>query len=63
MLVLHRRTDQVVTIGRDGAIRVRVLEARDGRVTLGIDAPPQVPVHRLEVYEAIRSGPPRRDGA
>ena len=53
MLVFTRRRDQAVRIG-DG-IEVRVLRTgRDG-VRLGIVAPPDVAVHREEVYEEIRS--------
>jgi carbon storage regulator len=51
MLVLERKVDQVVRIGDD--IQVMVTFAGDGRVKLGITAPPEVPVHRQEVYERI----------
>jgi carbon storage regulator len=52
MLVFTRRRDETVMIG-DG-IEVRVLRVgRDG-VRLGIVAPPDVPVHRQEVYTQIR---------
>lgn len=53
MLVLSRELNEVIMIGDD--IRITVIEIRGGRaVRLGIEAPPNVPVHRLEVYEAIR---------
>ena len=52
MLVFTRRRDQAVRIGD---IEIRVLRVgRDG-VRLGIVAPPDVAVHREEVYEEIRS--------
>lgn len=52
MLVFTRRRTQSIKIG-DG-IEVRVLRVgRDG-VRLGIVAPPDVPVHRQEVYDQIR---------
>ena len=52
MLVFTRRIDQAVVIG-DG-IEVKVLRVgRDG-VRLGVTAAPHVPVHRAEVYDAIR---------
>ena len=52
MLVFTRRRNQTIMIG-DG-IEVRVLRVgRDG-VRLGIVAPPDVPVHRQEVYNQIR---------
>lgn len=52
MLVFTRRRNQTIMIG-DG-IEVHVLRVgRDG-VRLGIVAPPDVPVHRQEVYNLIR---------
>ena len=52
MLVFTRRRRQTIRIG-DG-IEVQVLRiGRDG-VRLGVIAPPEVPVHRQEVYEQIR---------
>ncbi len=52
MLVLSRKPDQAIAIGDD--IQVVVLESRRGQVKLGIDAPKEVPVHRREVYDAIK---------
>jgi carbon storage regulator len=53
MLVFTRKVHESIRIG-DG-IEVRVLRSgRDG-VRLGIVAPPDVPVHREEVYEEIRT--------
>jgi carbon storage regulator len=52
MLVFTRRRQQAIRIG--DRIEVRVLRVgRDG-VRIGITAPPDVPVHREEVYEEIR---------
>lgn len=52
MLVFTRRLHETIMIG-DG-IEVRVLRVgRDG-VRLGIVAPPNVPVHRHEIYAQIR---------
>ena len=52
MLVLARERDQVITIGDD--IEIVVLAINGDKVRLGITAPKHVPVHRKEVYEAIR---------
>ena len=53
MLVFTRKLDEGIVIG-DG-IEVRVLRVgRDG-VRLGVSAPPDVPVHRREIYEAVRA--------
>jgi len=52
MLVFTRRRDEAIMIGE--GIEVRVLRVgRDG-VRLGIVAPPEVRVHRREIYEQIR---------
>lgn len=76
MLVLSRQRDQTVMIGDE--IEVTVVDIRGDRVRLGFNAPAEVPVHRKEVYDAIRRenqraagfrgeaarlpGPPRLDG-
>ena len=52
LLVLARREQEVIVIG--DSIRVVVVGIRDDKVRLGIDAPRGMPVHRLEVYEAIK---------
>jgi carbon storage regulator len=52
MLVFTRRRQEAIRIG--DRIEVRVLRVgRDG-VRIGITAPPDVPVHREEIYEEIR---------
>lgn len=51
MLVLTRELDQKIRIGHD--ITIMVVAIRGNTVKLGIEAPPEVPVHRQEVYEAI----------
>ena len=52
MLVLSRRRDQQIMIGDN--IVVTVIEIRGDKVRLGIEAPTEVPVHRQEVFDAIR---------
>jgi len=51
MLVLARKPGEVIKIGSD--ITITVLEARGDVVRLGIEAPRQLAVHRLEVYQEI----------
>jgi len=51
MLVLSRNTDESIVIGND--ITITVVAIRGDKVRLGIDAPREIPVHRLEVYQAI----------
>jgi carbon storage regulator len=52
VLVLSRQRDETIIIGDD--IEVTVVDIRGDKVRLGINAPKHVPVHRKEVYEAIR---------
>mgnify|MGYP001291915563 CR=1 FL=1 len=52
MLVLSRQRDESIMIGDE--IEITVVDIRGEKVRLGITAPPHVPVHRKEVYEAIK---------
>ncbi len=52
MLVLSRHRDESIIIGDN--IVVTVVDVRGDKVRLGIDAPTEIPVHRQEVYEAIK---------
>jgi carbon storage regulator len=52
MLVLSRKKNESIIINDN--IRIVVVEIRGDKVRLGIEAPKEVPVHRNEVYEAIR---------
>lgn len=51
MLVLSRKTNECVII--DGRITVKVIRVEGDIVKLGFDAPPEISVHRQEVYERI----------
>ncbi len=52
MLVLSRQEDESIVIGDD--IQITVVQIRGDKVRLGFEAPREVPVHRLEVFKAIR---------
>ncbi len=52
MLVLSRHKDESIVIGDD--IEITIVEIRDNKVRLGITAPRNIPVNRMEVYEAIQ---------
>lgn len=48
MLVLSRYPNEVIKIGND--ISVTVVEVKGDRVALGVEAPRDVPIDRLEIY-------------
>lgn len=52
MLVLSRKKNEKIVI--DENIVITVVEIRGDKVRLGIEAPKDVPIHRSEIYEAIR---------
>jgi len=52
MIIVSRQRDQSLVIGGD--IIVTVVEIRGDKVRLGILHPPEISVHRQEVYEAIQ---------
>lgn len=52
MLILTRRLSEKLKIGDD--VEISVLGIKGNQVRLGINAPKDVAVHRLEVYERIR---------
>lgn len=52
MLVLSRQRDQTIMIGDD--VKITIVDIRGEKVRLGISAPAHIPVHRKEVYDAIR---------
>lgn len=52
MLVLSRKKNESIVINDD--ITIVVVDIRGDKVRLGVEAPKEVPVHRREVFEAIR---------
>ena len=52
MLVLSRKKNESIVIDDD--ITIVVVEIRGDKVRLGVEAPKEVPVHRREVFDAIR---------
>lgn len=59
MLVLSRKKNESIVIDND--IKIVVVEIRGDKVRLGIEAPKEVPVHRREVYDAIKRGQPETE--
>jgi len=52
MLVLSRKTGEVITIGDQ--ISVTVIEVKEGKVRLGIEAPQDMRVYRQEIYLKVQ---------
>lgn len=50
-LVLSRKIGDSIMVGDE--IEITILEIRSGQVKLGILAPGDIPVHRLEVWRRI----------
>ena len=64
MLVLSRKKNESIVIDND--ITIVVVEIRGDKVRLGVEAPKEVPVHRREVFDAIRrseDSAPKADAA
>lgn len=55
MLVLSRKKNENIVIGDN--VEVYIVDIRGDTVRLGIVAPENVPVHRSEVYKAIKDRP------
>lgn len=50
--MLSRNVGETICVGDN--IRLTVVDIKDGKVRLGIEAPKEVPVHRQEVFDAIQ---------
>jgi carbon storage regulator len=57
MLLLRRRRGQSIVIGRHAEITVKIIEEKDGTITLGIAAPKAILVDREEVYRKRQAEP------
>src|SRR5436309_9689582 len=61
MLVLSRKKNESIVINND--ITIVVVEIRGDKVRLGVEAPKEVPVHRREVYDAIKRNEAAQNGS
>lgn len=52
MLVLSRQKDESIMVGDN--VEITIVDIRGDKVRLGITAPRDIPVHRKEVFEAIK---------
>lgn len=58
MLVLSRKKNENIVIGDN--IKVYIVDVRGDTVRLGVVAPDNVPIHRDEVYQAIKNNEQRK---
>jgi len=61
MLILGRKTGERIMLGE--GVTITVVSVQGERVKLGIEAPPELPVHREEVHRRIHAGQERRESA
>ena len=52
VLVLTREVGQSIVIGNN--VKITIVQVRGDQARIGIDAPREVPVHRLEVFEELQ---------
>lgn len=52
MLILSRKLGESLVI--DGRIHIKIVRVEGDVIKIGIEAPADIPVHRLEVYEEIQ---------
>jgi carbon storage regulator len=60
MLVLSRQKDESIMIGEN--VEITIVDVRGDKVRLGITAPKEIPVHRREVFDAIKREQNARQG-
>jgi len=54
MMVLRRKVGEAIRIGDN--VKITIQEVQHGKIVrFGIEAPTDIPVHRLEVYEQIQA--------
>jgi carbon storage regulator len=56
VLIFTRRVGEEIRIGDD--IRVKIIDIKGKQVRLGIEAPPEVVIHRQEIYQRINGDNP-----
>lgn len=52
MLVLTRKDDESIMIGKN--IQIKVIKSDSGKVKLGIEAPKDIEINRKEIYDQIQ---------
>ncbi len=61
MLVLSRKKNEKILIGKNGEIEIMIIEIRGDKVRVGIQADKDVPIHREEVYDIIKKEAEEKD--
>lgn len=55
MLVLARKQGEAIVVG--GQVVLTILDVKDGKVRIGVEAPVEITVNRAEIEEAKRLYP------
>ena len=61
MLILTRRVGEKLIIGEN--VVVTVLGVKGNQIRIGIDAPPEIQVHREEIFQRILQEREEADGS
>ena len=52
MLVLSRKQSEQIVIGDN--VVITVVKVAGGKIRIGVEAPPEVSIHRKEIWDAIQ---------
>lgn len=58
MLILTRNIDEKIVIGAHAEIQITVIDVNNKQVRLGIEAPKDIRVDRLEIFNKRQNPPP-----
>jgi len=53
MLVLTRKDDESIIIGKN--IEIKIIKTENGKVKIGIEAPKDIEINRKEIFEQIEN--------